>query len=261
MTTASLLRAVERFLLPNACVACDRPVEPHQPDRLLCGVCRSRLRPLVGGCDRCGQPLPPLGPCRLCLTWPAALRWVRSAYWLNDPARAAIHRLKYDGFHALGDELADLTVRRVSVPGTAFLVPIPLSPRRARARGYNQAAALARGLASRWRRPVSETLLQRVRESGTQTALTPAARIANVASAFEACPPPGTRRHLAVGRGVTDGPAVGRREGRAVILVDDVLTTGATLSAAARALADAGWTTVGAVTFARALPYDIRAGG
>ena len=238
---AGLARALERFLLPNACLVCERLVEQHRPDALICGVCSARLRPIVPGCRRCGQPLPPVGPCRFCAGWPENLSFARSAVWLADAARTIIHRLKYDGWHGLGTELGGIVARHVPRPARAYLVPVPLSQRRLRDRGYNQATVLARGIAAVWQYPVAERLLHRVRETQTQTALTPEERADNVAGAFEAAP-----------------RSAG---GRAIILIDDVLTTGATLCAAACALAAAGWLTIGAVTLARALPYDIRVAG
>lgn len=168
---------------------------------------------------------------------------MRSAAWLDDEARALVHELKYGGYYALGAELGGITARNVQPPfGNALLVPVPLAARRRRTRGYNQADVLARGIATWWRIPVATAVLTRRRETPTQTALTPEERQRNVADAFAAAPPPGRLR-------------------RPVILVDDVLTTGATLCAAASALGTAGWEDVAAVTFARALPYDMRAVG
>jgi hypothetical protein len=94
--SGEILPALERFVLPNACVSCERPVETRAPDALVCGVCRGRMRPLPTGCHRCRQPLPAVGACRFCAAWPATLRWVRSAVWLGPEARALVHHLKYD---------------------------------------------------------------------------------------------------------------------------------------------------------------------
>jgi ComF family protein len=239
-----LATALQRFLLPNGCVTCDGPVEPGRPDGLICGVCRTRMRALAAGCARCGQPLPPVGPCRFCAGWPAALAFARSAVWLDDVARPVVHHLKYDALPTLATDIAEVIARHLPRPDHAPLVPIPLSTRRRRSRGYNQAAAIARALGRRWAMPVSERLLSRTRDTGTQTALTPEARLENVAGAFVAHP-----------------AHPGEGQGGAIILIDDVLTTGATLVAAATALGAAGWRSVGAVTFARALPYELRAAG
>ena len=59
---ASAVQAIERFLLPNACIACDALVSPSDPDSLICAVCVSRMRSVGSGCRRCAQPLPPVGP-------------------------------------------------------------------------------------------------------------------------------------------------------------------------------------------------------
>lgn len=243
MIASRWLRAMERFVFPNVCVACGAAVGTRDPDALICGVCTGRMRRLVSGCPRCAQPLPPVGPCRFCEAW-EALAWARSAVWLEDEARAAVHHLKYQGYPALGSAMAAVIVRTVGRPPPGVVVPIPLGPKRRRARGYNQAEALAIALGRLWRLPVRIGVLRRTRETATQTALRPEARAENVAEAFTAAAP------------VSAGP---KRGARAVILIDDVLTTGATLHAAAAALTAGGWGPVGAVTFARALPYELRA--
>jgi predicted amidophosphoribosyltransferase len=142
--------------------------------------------------------------------------------------------------------MADIICDAVPRPPPGWLVPIPAGRRRLRQRGYNQAEMIARPLGARWRMPVATAILRRVRETKTQTALTPEGRLANVAGAFVAAPVPASMR------------APGSRV-RQAILVDDVLTTGATLDAAAVALATAGWPAVGVVTFARAMPFETRA--
>ena len=206
-------------------------------------------------CVRCGQPEPLFGRCRLCADWPPALGWVRSAVWLDSGARAAVHALKYGGLPRIAAELAAVMVD-LGVPGldSAWLVPVPLGPKRLRQRGYNQSERLARALGNRWRRPVVE-LLARCRETATQTALTPEARLANVAGAFET-------RNADVGSrnaGMCEGSAFRVPSSafeRPLILVDDVFTTGATLAEAARALERQGARTVLAVTFGRAVIPD-----
>ncbi len=241
------LRALERFVLPNTCVACERPVEPRRPDALICTLCLARLRFVHGGCDRCAHPLPPIGPCRFCDGWPRALARVRSAVWLDDEARQMVHHLKYDGLRRLGSEIAAVMVRSMVRPANALLVPIPLARRRLRQRGFNQAEVVARALARQWSVSLQPSLLRRNRETRTQTALDPERRRQNVRGAFVA-------RHAPA-----DGAPAPGGTAPPIILVDDVLTTGATLVAAADALRVSGWTHIGAVTFARALPFAARA--
>jgi len=227
--------AVEQLLLPAECALCHTLLSFPNAQRLVCDVCRHRWRQVrPPWCERCGQPEPHFGPCRACAAWPRALRAVRSAVWLEGGARDAVHALKYGGLPRIAEDLAD-AMARLPLPERvrAWLVPVPLGPRRLRKRGYNQSAHLGRALARRWRRPVAD-LLVRVRDTATQTALTPDARLANVAEAFEL-------------------QAAIRDPQSAIILVDDVLTTGATIAEAARALEQAGARTILAVTFGRAV--------
>jgi predicted amidophosphoribosyltransferase len=182
--------------------------------------------------------------------WTAAVTWVRSGVWLGEEARAIVHHLKYEGYVALGPAMARIVARHVRPRHPACLIPIPLGRRRLKRRGYNQAEILARALGEAWGVPVVPGVLRRRRETGPQTSLDAAAREANVAGAFCAsrCPP--DVRWPALRPGTTQA---------SVILVDDVLTTGATVSAAAQALLEGGWTGIGAATFARALPYAAKA--
>ena len=243
----SALRSVEHLLLPAECLLCHALLAERDADRIVCPVCRHRWRPVrPPWCERCGQPEPHFGPCRLCAEWPAALTVVRSAVWLSDGAREAVHALKYRGLPRIAADLA-VAMPGALLPtnGAAVLVPIPLAPKRLRERGYNQSEALARALSRLWRIPVVDVLV-RSRETATQTALTPATRLANVAGAFEA-------RNAEVR---TRNSSAFRVPTSALILVDDVFTTGATLAEAARALEQAGARTVFGITFGRAVIPD-----
>lgn len=181
-----------------------------------------------------------------------ALGRVRSAVWLDGAARQAIHALKYGSLPRIASDLAALMVRHLPRPRAgAALVPIPLAPRRLVRRGYNQSEVLAGALGTAWRIPVLSGWLTRVRETATQTTLTPAARLANVAGAFR-------MRNGECGiRNVREPDHSAFRVPHSpLVLVDDVFTTGATIAAAAQALAHAGITHIAAVTFGRAVIPD-----
>ena len=230
---AEALVGLERWLLPPVCLLCQAPVPARQGDALVCELCRSRWEPVTAPmCPRCGQPAFGDLECRLCAAWPAGLGRVRSAVWLRGSARDAVHQLKYEGWWRVAEGLADAMRGLEPLTGQVCLIPVPLGARRRRTRGYNQSERIAAALGARTGLPVRAELLARRRETRTQTALTPEARQANVADAFEA--------H--------------RAAGLRCVLVDDVFTTGATLAEAAAALRRGGAVRVEAVTFARAEP-------
>ncbi len=248
--------AVEQLLLPAECLLCRALLSFADSSRLVCDVCRHRWRPVrPPWCARCGQPEPLFGRCRLCAEWPTAFGLARSAVWLDAGAREAVHALKYGGLPRIATQLA-AAMAGLELPGidSAWLVPVPLGRARLRTRGYNQSERLARALGRRWRRPVVD-LLVRTRDTAAQTALTPEARLANVAGAFETRNAEGGTRN-----GRTDECSAFRVPSsaldRPLVLVDDVFTTGATLAEAARALDQAGAHTVSAVTFGRAVVPD-----
>lgn len=150
-----------------------------------------------------------------------------------------VHALKYQGWYTVAHEMAarmsrlgwplDVTAERRA------LIPVPLSAKRQRQRGFNQSLHLARALAAHWSIPVWNDALQRIRHTQTQTRLTPGERLRNVSSAFVA--PAAARAML---------------RGAHVVVVDDVVTTAATLNACAAALCDGGARIVSFVTFGRA---------
>lgn len=255
MKAATGFRSLLEFFLPVSCLGCGGRMVPEESARGWCGRCGARLRPPPApGCGRCQAPLgtarQPHRQCRECAHWPGELVAAGAAAAMAGPAHRLVHALKYEGWRALAPTLARRMepVARRLVPrleedpadGSSGLVvvPIPTTRTRARSRGYNQAELLAREVARRLEFPVVTGALRRVEEGGTQVALDPAARRANVRHAFRS--------------GVRGGDAA-LGAGR-ILLVDDVLTTGATIEAAARALVAGGARRVAAVTFARALP-------
>lgn len=152
---------------------------------------------------------------------------------------ALVHALKYDGWSRLAIPMA----RRMSqldfpddvVRERTALVPVPLSPARVRERGYNQAERLASALSVHWRIPVWTDVVRRTRDTKSQVRLTPSERTGNVLHAFADTP-----------------ETKARLRGAHVVLVDDVITTAATLNAAAEALTSSGARIISFITFGRA---------
>ena len=178
-------------------------------------------------------------PCPGCLHHPpafatarAAALYLPAAAGLN-PLAAAVHKLKYGGHRPVADALGGLLSARYPFGADAILVPVPLHQARLRGRGFNQALLLARALARRRRLIVAPRALRRTRLTRAQPGLGAAARRRNLAAAFT------TRSPEAVA-------------GKAVVLIDDVLTTGATADACARALLAAGAMRVDVYTAGRA---------
>jgi ComF family protein len=155
-----------------------------------------------------------------------------------------VHALKYRGWPALATPMAERVSRLDGLlrPGARnALLSVPLARARERERGYNQSAVLASELAAHWQIPVWNTALERIRDTPSQTALTPQQRLVNVADAFYL---------VAAYRA--------RCRGAHLILVDDVITTGATMNACATAMFAAGARSVAYVTFGRArAPGDV----
>ena len=205
------------------CLACWETLPRHRPDPCGCGT---PLATREGPCGRCRRNLSPfeagasLGP-------------------FEGSLRSALHALKYKGHRRAARLLAaalasEPSVQRLLVDG-AVLVPVPLHPLRRRERGFNQAELLARELARRATGVlVAPEVLVRRRDTPSQTGLTAAQRRRNVRGAFAI-------RHRS------------RVTGQKLILVDDVLTTGATVRECARALRSAGAREVQVLTAARAL--------
>ena len=127
MPLSSVRSAVEQLLLPAECLVCHGLLNPRDATRIVCPLCRQRWRAVrPPWCERCGQPEPHFGPCRLCHAWVPAFERVRSAVWLDLPARKAVHALKYEGLARVARDLAMVMTRHLPAPPKgAALVPIP----------------------------------------------------------------------------------------------------------------------------------------
>jgi ComF family protein len=216
-----------RLLWPARCQLCDSPGHDGLD---LCSDCFANLPWNHCACPVCALPVPVAATCGECLRREAALMQrhraipldgVHAAFVYAPPLDRLLLRFKFHGDLAAGELLSQLMSEAVSEePRPDAIVPIPLHRSRLRRRGYDQALELARPLARALELPLRDDLLQRVRVTAPQSELSAAARRTNL------------RRAFAVKK-VVPMPVN-------VVLIDDVMTTGATLHAAAEALKRAG---------------------
>jgi ComF family protein len=220
------------LLFPPRCAAC------RSFGAFLCESCLAGMpRALPPRCPRCWMQ----GSgdvCGRCAAGPFAFEAARAPFVYGGAAREAVHALKYDGVAALAEVMAAAMAGTLKgwVPQSAALVPVPLTGRRRRLRGYNQSELLARQVSRLCGLPLRSRLLVRRRSAPPQArSADEAARRANVAGAFAVRPD-----------GRNDG-----KPGGPLVLVDDVIASGATLDACARVLREAGHSPVYALAFAR----------
>lgn len=221
-----MLDALLDVLFPRRCAGCGSGAWPF------CSACVAEAVPLAPPwCARCGLPTErEVALCRSCP--PREIATARAPFLFGGPVRAAVHRLKFSGWRAVAEALAAAMVT-VPPPGVRpeVVAWVPLSHRRLAERGFDQAAALARIVGRRLGLPV-EGLLLRTSDTSPQARRGGAERRAAMAGAFRV-----SRRPV---------PAT-------VLLVDDVLTTGATAAACAHALLEGGGHSVHLLTAARAV--------
>ncbi|MEM7048376.1 MAG: ComF family protein [Acidobacteriota bacterium] len=233
------------LLFPAPCLSCERPLPTGRRALALCLPCRGRLlRCRACHCAGCGLSLAPSPGtaryqlCTACSLRPPACRRIWTPWIYGPPLAEVLQAFKFGRLDYLGRDLAESALEEIGcvLEEAEVVVPVPLHWRRRMERRFNQAEAIAQPLARALRRPMVQALRRR-QATRPQTSLPRRERLRNPRRAFVA------RRRQGQ-----------RVAGRRVLLVDDVLTTGATLEAAARSLQRAGAREVLGLAIARSLP-------
>lgn len=241
--TQQILDSLLNLFYPDVCFICAAPIT-YRRDRGVCANCLDKavslqIKPPV--CPSCGLPMPGFEPgsdflCGECILRPPAFSGARSFGYYRGELGRLIQGLKFHKRRTLAEILGpflvvafDETWRRDTFD---MVVPIPLHPERRRSRGYNQAELLARSLAHRIGIPVDNRVLIRNRSTLPQVGLTDVQRLANVRNAFRCI----DSRRIS---------------GRRILLIDDVMTTGATAASASSAFMKNGALRVSVLTLAR----------
>ncbi len=236
-----LIAALADLLWPPLCAACSSRITSTATKEIcsvFCPRCQETLlftsKPL---CSKCGIPFEGTGPshlCAQCLKEPPAFSHARAPLLYGGAAAEALKRFKYGQKPHLSGQLAKLlTLDTTDKMLPDMVIPVPLHSTRLRSRGFNQSALLAHHVATRINAPFSASLLKRNRKTKSQAGLTRAQRQANLKGAF--CVP--KKSQIA---------------GLKVLLVDDVITTTATVREAAKTLSRAGAQSVEVIALARA---------
>ena len=235
----NLLLPLLDIVFPRRCVGCGAPV--GEPSGHVCWECLSQwaiIRPPF--CSICGDPVDGMVAhsyvCGWCVKTRPSFDLARSAARYRGPLKDLVHKLKYSGSTFIERDLAPLlqACAQAHFPCAEIdaVTFVPLHPTRERERTYNQSHLLAKGLAHGLLKPVAARCLIRTRPTATQTDLTAHERMMNMQGAFAAREPAWL-------------------EGRTLLLVDDVMTTGATVNECAKALKGGGAARVFVATVAR----------
>ena len=245
MKLSTLILECLDFVFEPRCYACNeiliRPADVLGPRKCFCDICAAALSPLESPvCSCCAEPFLAAATdhlCGTCLSQAPPFSRIIAPFEYGGPLADAIARFKYTPSPYMASTLATL-LPDVGKRAADWIIPVPLHPKRLCHRGFNQAALLAKGYARRQNVPFATGLLQRVGGENAQVGKSKKERIQNMKNAFK----------------VIDRK--GRLAGKRVILVDDVVTTTATVRAAASAIVKEGnASTVMVICLGRATMY------
>lgn len=237
----SFIRRLTDIAYPKVCLACKRRLDGSSPEDYICDGCRLKIkRNLPPFCSSCGRHLERKSLnksiCPVCLRRRLYFDRAFSPCLYEGVAKELIHEFKYKGKEYLGKPLSKIMIEFIKeyelpVDYLDFIIPMPLHKTRLREREFNQSEILSRKIAGEFKKDVLAGALKRLRPTKTQTELPTDKRFENVRNSFSV-------------------PKENDLKNRNILIVDDVLTTGATSSEAARALKDAGANIVFVLTLA-----------
>ncbi len=241
MNASSFYIALADLLWPLRCVACSTRILESvslEVSRVFCPTCAETLlfvsEPI---CSKCGLPFDGAGPshsCSTCIADPPPFEKARTVLLYGGAAAEAIQRFKYSPAPHLSKQLSGLLeMAACTISPPDAIVPVPLHPKRLRTRGFNQSALLARPLSITLDAPFCPSILRRIRDTQNQAGLSRAERVINLKGAFSI-------------------QKAKRIAGRRVLLIDDVITTTATVREAAITLLQSGAASVEVIALARA---------
>lgn len=241
MTISGLLRCLLHTVFPTNCATCGDALW-DDPIPFFCRRCWSQISPIPSpACPRCARPFAsphslshsPTHECGDCRRRPPFYNHARTPYAYQSPIKEAVALLKYKGKTQLAPLLAELMAETGPPVATIdAIVAVPLHPTRLRKREFNQSLLLALSLGKRWNIPVLTNVLLRTKLTPPQTSLSRRARLTNLRKCF-----------------AVKSPAA--IEGKNILIVDDVVTTGTTVNECAKTLRKAGAQSVHVQTLAR----------
>ena len=224
-----------RILFPEICPVCKKPSTDHVTAPI-CADCWQAISSYEGpACQKCGKPLVSDVSiiCGECLEDEPAFEWVRSFGLYDGALKEAISLFKYYGIRRLSRPLSEMMLK-IRIPHTDAVIPVPLTRKKLRQREFNQAALFAKHIANHIGAKIILNCLIKIRDTAPQVGLNAEERRKNIKNAF----------------GIVDKEVI---QGKSVILVDDVFTTGATIRNCAKLLKKAGAGEVYAVTLAHSM--------